>query len=143
MYLKTIESIQDGMVSITLEDYDKRECKDILLERNSYVLEVRQSWGEDYGGSHHNEEEKVFYEEIIPERILVKDGHFFGVSISVEYDCYNGGQMAVYDDALLLLDNTIEIDTPRARSGFSFSNDDHDRWSYTDYSLVARPEESF
>lgn len=51
MMLKTVRSIQNGMVDITLEYYDKNECRNVLLERNSYVLEVQHSWGEDYGKS--------------------------------------------------------------------------------------------
>lgn len=143
MKLKTIRSIRDGKVSVTLEDYDKKECGNILTERNSYVLEARHCWGEDYGGSQRSDEDAISYEEIIPERILVKDGHFYGVSICVEYDYYNGGHLMVFDDAVLLLDKTIEIDTPKARSGFSFSNNDHDRWNYTDYSLIDHPTEDF
>lgn len=141
MNLKTITSIQDGYVSVCLKEYQGTECKNILTERNSYVLEVQHSWGEDHGGSHFSENTETSYEEIIPERILVEKGHFAGVSISVEYDYYNGGGREIYEDAVILLDKTIRIDTVKARDGFYISNDDHIRWNYREYSLVPRSEE--
>ena len=142
MNLKTITSIQNGCVSIALEEYEGVECKNILIERNSYVLEVQHSWGEDYGGSQSSDESETFYEEIVPERILVKDGHFVGVSVCVEYNYYNGGGKTIYDDAVILLDKTINVNTVKAKDGFYFSNDDHSRWNYRVYSLVLRSEEN-
>lgn len=140
MNLKTVESIQCGEVSVVLVDYTERECRKIFLERNSYVLEVQHSWGEDYGGSQCEENDEVSYEEILPERILVKDGHFFGVSICVEYEYYNGGGKTFYHDAILLIDKTIKYDAAAAKDGFNFSNDDHSRWNYRRYALVPREE---
>lgn len=132
MQLKTI----DGQGNISLEDYSDRECYWIFIERNSYVLQCVHSWGEDYGGSQHDEGCKERYEEIIPERILVKDGHFAGVLILTEYEYYNGGGKTFYKENVLPVNGGES-----ARSGSSFSNDDHDRWNYTDYYLVKRPEE--
>ena len=140
MMLKTINSIQDGMVEVTLDYYDKKECRNILTERNSYVLEVRHSWGADYGGSQYSDESETIYEEIIPERILVKDGHFAGVSICVEYEYYNSGGATVYDDAVILLDKTIKVNTANAKEGVYYSDDDHSRWNYREYSLVPRSD---
>lgn len=140
MNLKTIISIQDGYVSVNLEQYEENKCKNILIERNSYVLKVQHSWGEDYGGSQSSDESETSYEEIIPERILVKDGHFAGVSICIEYNYYNGGGKTIYEDAVILLDKTIKVNTVKAKDGFYFSNDDHSRWNYRIYSLVPRSE---
>ncbi len=141
MMLKTIDTIQDGAVDVSLEYFDKIECRNILTERNSYVLEVYHCWGNDYGGSHCSDESETTYEEIIPERILVKDGHFAGVSICVKYENYNGSAITVYDDAIILLDKTIKINTVKAKDGFYYSDDDHSRWNYWEYSLVPRPVE--
>ncbi len=141
MMLKTIQSIQNGIVSVTLKYYDNKECRSILTERNSFVLEVRHSFGEDYGGSQCSEECEILYEEIIPERILVRDGHFAGVSICVEYAYYNGGGKTVCEDAVILLDKTVKIDTARAKDGVFYSDDDHSRWNYKEYSLIPRRED--
>ena len=141
MMLKTIESIRNGIVDVALECYDKNACRNILTERNSYVLEVQHSWGEDYGGSQCSDETETTYEEILPERILVKDGHFAGVSICVEYENYNGGGNTICDDAVILLDKTVKIDTVRAKNGVYYSDDDHFRWNYREYSLIPRKED--
>lgn len=125
MRLKTLHD--DG--SITLEEYTDMECSAIFTERNSYVLECVHSCGKDYGGSQCRESEETGFEEIVPERILVKDNHFCGALLLTEY---NG----VYADAILL----TEGNNARARDGVHFSNDDHDRWDYTDYYLVSRPD---
>ena len=133
MYLKTLS--KSG--KITLKDYSHEECNMIFLERNSYVLRKEHSHGDDYGGSHHSEECEATYEEIIPEYILVKDGHFCGVCISTEYNYANGGFKKYLDDTCLLIDGS---GSRYARSGFDFSNDDHSRWDYVDYYLVEREE---
>lgn len=134
MKLKTIGDDNE----ITLEEYSDGECRRIFIDRNSYVIECIHNYGDDYGGSHCSEERETSYEEIIPERILVKDGEFCGVSILTEYDYYNGGGKVYYNETLLLLDGSGDNN---ARSGYSFSNDDHSRWSYTDYYLVPRPRD--
>lgn len=51
----------------------------------------------------------------------------------VDYACYNGGENRQTREVCLFLDGGS------ARDGYSFSNDDHDRWDYTDYSLIERP----
>lgn len=131
MRLKTMNS--DG--SITLKDYSADECGSILTERNSFVLKCERFWGEDYGGSRCSEDKDVRFEEILPERVLVKDGHFLGAVILTEYAYYNGGGETRYEETLLLAKGGS------ARNGFSFSNDDHSRWDYTDYCLAARPDD--
>ena len=132
MKLKTIN--KNGQIS--LKDYSEKELRNIFIERNSYVLKCINEYGEDYGGSQNSEERKEYYEEIIPERTLVRDGHFCGVSILTEYDCYNGGSSDKYEETRLMIDGG-----GCAKDGYSFSNDDHDRWNYTYYYLVERPRE--
>lgn len=132
MKLKTLGS----KGNITLKDYDEKELKEIFIERNSYVLECIHDWGEDYGGSQNDENRETYYEEIIPERILVKDGHFCGVLILTHYDYCNGSGKDYYEETALLIGKGGS-----ARDGYSFSNDDHDRWNHTDYYLVKRPRE--
>ena len=131
MKLKTI----DDDLNITLEDYDEAVCRGILAERDNYALRCVRCYGEDYGGSHCSEEKVTTVEEIVAERILVKDGHFSGVSILAEYDCYNGGSANEMREALLLIDGKGDREV---RTGFSFANDDHSRWDYTDISLFEK-----
>lgn len=131
MKLKTINESE----IITLEDYSEEEYRDILIERNSYVLRQIHEYGDDYGGSHCTDECVVTYEEIIPERILVKDGHFCGVCIYTDYDYMNGGYRKHLEEAVLFADGHGKQST---RSGFSFSNDDHSRWDYVSYYLMDR-----
>lgn len=132
MKLKTVNKAGD----IVLKDYDYKECKNIFIERNSYVLLNIRNYGDDYGGSHCSEEREETYEEIIPERILVKDKHFCGVLILSSYDYYNGGSDNSFRETMLMVDGSGDTSV---RSGFSFSNDDHSRWDYTDTYLVERP----
>lgn len=133
MHLKTLNEAG----RITLKDYPEAECREILIERNSYVLRKEHSYGCDYGGSQCRDEREVTYEEIIPERILVKDGHFCGVCICTEYEESNGGFKNYLKEVCLLRDGT---GNRSARSGIDFANDDHSRWDYTDYYLVKREE---
>lgn len=135
MKLKTI----DKKGNISLVDYDDAECRRIFLDRNSYVLELVHRYGEDYGGSQHSEEQTVSYQEISPELILVKNGAFWGVVLLTVYDYYNGGGKIYYKENILALDGS---GAGSARSGSSFSNDDHDRWDYIDYYLVERPRDT-
>lgn len=121
---------------IKLKDYPERKCRRIIREKDLYVLECVRSFGNDYGGSQVSEDTETTYMEIIPERILVKKGHFCGVSMIVSYDSCNGGEDRTVKEVRLLTDGS---GTTSARDGFSFSNDDHDRWDYTDYYLVRRP----
>lgn len=118
-----------------MKKYTEQECREIFLERNSYVLQCIHSYGDDYGGSHCTDEREVTYEEIIPERILVKDRHFCGVLIYTDYDDMNGGCRNDLEEAILLIDGKGK---QSARSGFLFSNDDHSRWDYVDYYLMSR-----
>lgn len=134
MKLKTID--EEG--NVTLEDYEDKECRNIFIERNSYVLECVHEYGEDYGGSQCSENRETSYEEIIPERVLVKDGHFCGVVIQTVYDYYNGGGKVKYEDTILLIDDK---NGEYARDGYSFSNDDHSRWGYRSYYLIERPRD--
>ena len=131
MRLKTINDEGD----IFLEDYSKEEYRNILIEKNSYVLRLEREFGNDYGGSHCSEEREVTYEEILPERVLVKDGHFCGVCIYTDYDDMNGGHRCCIEEAILYADGS---GAKSARDGFYFSNDDHSRWDYVDYYLVER-----
>ena len=131
MKLKTLR--KNG--SVGLRDYSEEDCKRILDEKNGYVLRCVRSHGVDYGGSRCREETEETYIEIIPERVLVQDGHFCGVCMIVDYDHYNGG------GARELREVCLFPGTGTARDGFSFANDDHERWDYTDYSLVERPED--
>ena len=131
MKLKTINDAE----IISLEDFSEEEYRDILIERNSYILRRIHEYGDDYGGSHCTDECVVTYEEIIPERILVKDGHFCGVCIYTDYDCMNGGYRRYVEETVLFADGH---GAKSARSGFSFSNDDHSRWDYETYYLMER-----
>ena len=131
MKLKTINEAE----IITLEEYSQEEYRDILIERNGYVLRQIHEYGDDYGGSHCSDERVVTYEEIIPERILVKEGHFCGVCIYTDYDYMNGGYTKYIDESVLFTDGH---GAKSARSGFSFSNDDHSRWDYVTYYLMER-----
>ncbi len=133
MHLKTI----NGSGDIFLEDYTEEECRDIFLERNSYVFRIEHSFGNDYGGSHVSEECVISYEEIIPEYILVKDGRFYGACICREYDYTNGGHKTYLEEVILPKD---EKRGSYARMGVYFSNDDHIRWDYADYYLTDRVE---
>lgn len=130
MKLKTLS--RNG--KLTLRDYSEEECRRIFEEKNAYVLHCVRSFGRDYGGSQCTEETAESYLEILPERILVRRGHFCGVCMIVAYDSYNGGGTCRIQEVCLLTDGGGS-----ARDGYSFSNDDHDRWDYTDYSLVERP----
>ncbi|MDO4940104.1 MAG: hypothetical protein Q4E33_00245 [Erysipelotrichaceae bacterium] len=134
MQLKTLNKANN----IVLKDYTVNECRKIFLERNSYVLKLVNSYGEDYGGSQHSEETIVKYIEIIPERILVKNGHFYGAIILIDYDYYNGGQLDIKNDTILPIKGKAIGET---KCGSSFSNDDHSRWNYTEYSIVERPDD--
>ncbi len=131
MRLKTI----DDAGNVFLKDYPQEVCREIFLERNSYVLQKCRSYGVDYGGSHCSDGREVTCEEILPERILVKNGHFCGVCICTEYDDANSLHRNVIKEAILFADGS---GAHSARSGFEFSNDDHSRWDYTDYSLTER-----
>ena len=133
MNLKTITN--GG--KIALKDYQDEECMMIFREAEAYVLKCARNYGEDYGGSQNREDCDTSYEEIIPERILVKNGHFAGVAILTSYDYYNGGGKVFYEEKVLLIDDSQR---ESARFGYSFSNDDHDRWDYTDFYLVEREE---
>ena len=133
MHLKTINRLGN----IVLKDYSEKECDDIFIERNSYVLRKEHNYGDDYGGSHHSENSEVTYEEIIPEYVLVKNKHFYGVCISREYNYANGGFKKYLDEACLLIDGT---GSRYVRTGTDFSNDDHSRWDYVDCYLVERDE---
>ena len=134
MQLKTLN--RNG--NTILKDYTDREIRNIYIERNSYVIERVHDWGEDYGGSQHDEGTETTYEEIAPELILVKNGHFAGIEMLIEFDSYNGGCDDRFREVKMLID-----DNPRAyaRSGSSFSNDDHDRWDYITWSLIERPKD--
>lgn len=125
------------MESISLKDYSDKAYSQILTERNDFVLRCERRYGDDYGGCQEGEENVTTYEEIIPERILVKDGHFAGALIMTDYYPYNGGGDRQYNEVMLLADGS---GSPFARDGYSFSNDDHSRWDYTDYYLEKRPE---
>ncbi len=131
MRLKTI----DDAGNVFLKDYSQEVCREIFLERNSYVLQKTRSYGVDYGGSHCTDGREVTCEEIIPERILVKDGHFGGVCLCTEYDDANSLCRNVIKETILFADGS---GTKTARSGVQFSNDDHSRWDYTDYALLER-----
>ena len=130
MNLKTLD--KNG--KLTLQDYSEGSCRRIFEEKNAYVLRCVRSYGRDYGGSQCTEKTEESYMEIIPERILVRQGHFCGVCLIVDFDAYNGGGERRLQEVCLL-----EGSGGSARDGFCFSNDDHDRWDYTDYSLVKRP----
>ena len=82
-------------------------------------------------------DEECMHEEIISERILVKNGHFAGALILTVYDYYNGGGSVIYGEKVLLLDT---MGKECARCGSNFTNDDHERWDYTDYYLVNRDD---
>ncbi len=133
MHFKTLD--KSGTVS--LADYSEALSFEIVTESNGYVLRRLRSWGSDYGGSQCSEHSEVTYEDIIPERILVKDGHFCGVCIYIGYDSYNGGSERHLEEVVLLADGS---GVHSARSGFDFSNDDHSRWDYSDISLMDRIE---
>lgn len=134
MKLKTLNRSNQ----VVLREYSEKEVRMILIERNSYVLRCVHSWGEDYGGSQCSEEQETVYEEIIPERILVRDGHFCGVAMIAEYDYYNGGSANRLEEVCLLTEGGK---VREARVGFFFGNDDHSRWNYRDYSIARRPDE--
>lgn len=134
MKLKTL----NGCGEVVLEEYTAEECKCIFGERDNFVLKCIRCFGEDYGGCQCTENNDTTYEEIIPERVLVKNGHFCGVLILTEYDFYNGGGQYEAEEVVMLSEGK---EKSSARCGFSFSNDDHSRWNYTDYYLVERPEE--
>ena len=140
MQLKKITSVRNGKVRVILEDFSESECRRILTERNSYMLKVEHSWGKDYGGSQCCENSETYYEEILPERILVKNGHFAGVSICTEYDYRNGGGKTFYENAIILIDSSIKYEKKAVRDGSYYSDDDHSRWNYFDYSLVSYDE---
>ena len=42
--------------------------------------------------------------------------------------------------AIILLDKMVKIDTVRAKDGVNYSDDDHSRWNYREYSLIPRSE---
>lgn len=132
MKLKTLRKSGD----VVLKEYSEEECRRIFTERNSYILKCIRFSGNDYGGNHCSEDQETSFEEIIPERILVRDGSFCGVLILTEYEYYNGGCDNRMEEVILL---SGEPDRS-ARIGFSFSNDDHSRWDYTDYYLVSSEE---
>ena len=100
------------------------------------MLRCVRSHGIDYGGDQRTEETEEFLQEIVSERVLVRRGHFCGVCMIVDYDYYNGGGARGMREACLLTGSGGS-----ARDGCSFSNDDHDRWDYVDYSLIERPAE--
>ncbi len=131
MKLKTLD--KNGRV--TLRDYSEETCRRILGEKNAYVLHCVRSCGRDYGGSQCSEETEEFFQEIVPERVLVRGGHFCGVCMIVDFSSYNGGGERTLREVCLLPGSAA------ARDGYSISNDDHDRWDYVDYSLTARPAE--
>lgn len=63
----------------------------------------------------------------------MQGGHFCGVCMIVDYACCNGGEERRIQEVCL------RPGSGTARDGYSFSNDDHDRWDYTDYSVIERP----
>lgn len=139
MLLKTVTWVGDGEVDVELQNYSAGECSALFIERNGFLLKAVHVWGEDHGGSHQDEREETSYEEILPERMLVRDGHFCGVMISCEYDYRNGSGRHSYEDAVLWCDPAA-APIGKARDGAYYSDDDHCRWNYVDYSLVGRDE---
>lgn len=133
MKLKTLG--KNGRV--VLKDYDDRETSSILIERNSYILECTHRYGEDYYREDPVDETTVTYEEITPERILVKDGHFAGVLMMTVYSYTNGyGKTYYNEDKLLITDMPIKS----SRDGYNHTTEDHDFYNYTDYRLIERPD---
>lgn len=133
MQLKTLTDSGN----VILQDYTVEECRMILFERNSYVLQRIHSFGNDYGGSHCTDERVETFEEIPAECILVKKGHFAGVALIADYDDCGPHWHQDLHEALMLIDGSGE---PHVRSGSSFSNDDHSRWDYVDRYLMERGE---
>lgn len=132
MQLRTIS--RNGR--IFLKVYDDRTARDIIYEKNGYVIKCVHCYGEDYGRIDGYEDERVTsYEEIIPERILVKNNHFAGISVQSDFDYYNGGSMHEMKDSIILIG-----DASCVRSGYERSFEDHSYWNYYQYYLIERKQ---
>lgn len=131
MHFKTL--MKDGTVA--LRDYDPMETAVILTERNSYVLKAVHKYGNDYGGCQNLDISDEEIQEIIPERVLVRDGHFCGALVQTAY--FSGDSDERYFETVLLAEDGRR---GSARGGFYYSSDDHDRWDYTDYYLEPAPK---
>lgn len=121
-------------------EYSDEAYRTIRSEADQYEIYIYSTWGHDYGYGAESSSTSENSKEIEDHQILVtEDGkHFAGVVNTSDYYSYNkvssiesGLHTALIDDPVDRFKGYPLI----AKSGSSFSSDDHEKWDFTYYYL--------
>ena len=143
--LLTITTDPDGAIIKTTnrpavylleKEYSDEEYAAIRSEADEWNVEVEFDEGEDYGYGRGDSTYSIEYCEIGDDILVVEDGHFSGIVMHSSGKAFNK-QLTVYDDFFIAFANRYDGKKAVlcARTGTSFSSDDHEKWDLICYYL--------
>ena len=131
----------DNKVPVYLkeQEYSDEAYAKIRREADVWNIQIRNSYGEDYGYGRESSTIVYMHREIDEECMIVEDGHFAGVLMQSSGTSFNKS-LTVYKDltAALVKDWEKEEGVFCARQGDSFSSDDHEKWDIYSYFLTKK-----
>ena len=118
------------------QTYTEEEYTAIRREADAWNVEVEFDKGEDYGYGRGDSTYSIFYREIGDDILVVRDGHFAGIVMHSSGTAFNK-QLTVYDGFFIAFANKYDAKKAVlcARTGTSFSSDDHEKWDLVCYYL--------
>ncbi len=133
----------DDKITVYLKhaEYDDEAYAAIRKEASKWNIEVTNDYGYDYGYDERSSSTSVTHREIEDESLIVENGHFAGVLMKSSGKSFNR-YTTVYNDLKAALIRNWEKDEGVfcARTGESFSSDDHSKWDYYEYYLVKKAD---
>lgn len=123
-------------VCLIEQRYFEDDYARIRSEADEWNVEVEFDEGYDYGYDCSESTRSLQYREIGDDLLIVKDGHFAGIMMHSSGTAYNK-QLSVFDEFFIAFADKYTANQPVfcARTGTSFSSDDHSHWDLVCYYL--------
>ena len=123
-------------VYLTEKEYTEEEYAIIRRETDEWNIEVEFDKGEDYGYGRGDSSYSIEYCEIGDDILVAANGHFAGIAMTSSGTAFNK-QTTVYGGLYVAFAERYKgkVAVLCARTGESFSSDDHEKWDLTCYYL--------
>lgn len=132
----SIKTTNHPPVRLLEKEYTAEEYAAIRREADEWNVEVEFDKGEDYGYDRGDSSYSIEYREIGDDILVAEDGHFVGIAMTSSGTAFNK-QTTVYDGLYIAFAERYKgkVAVLCARTGTSFSSDNHSKWDLTCYYL--------
>ncbi len=132
----TVKTNNNPAVYLLEKEYSDGEFESIMSMVSEWNVEIENRDGYDYGYGSEGEDVTYSHREIGEEAIVVEDGCFVGIAMRSSGSSFNK-EYTQYNDLTVAFtkDYKDEKGVLCARSGSSFSSDDHETWNLYYYYL--------